>query len=90
MIPFKNLQVLADKIRDKTGAACAVSVDHFAYSATPTNESHSNLSYGLYLAGTLVGTVNYDTLDDLKDAMHKIINPSEDEGVSVGEATNDG
>ena len=85
MIPFGELTKLADEIRDKTGECCSVSVDYFAYAATPTNVAHAGLKYNLYMANSDEDG-EFKTVQDLKDAMDKIIAPKDDDGVWVGEA----
>jgi len=78
MTPFKELQNLADKIRNKLGQYCYVSVEHNAYS-----HGKSELCYVLYIED---GThENFKTASELKNAMNQIINPKPDKGVSVKE-----
>ena len=77
MTPFKELQDLADKIRDKTGESCFISVGYWAY------KDRGSLAYTLYQADP--GNKIYDTVKDIKDAMNELINASVDDGVSLKE-----
>jgi len=82
MIPFKELQNLADNIRTKLGKYCYVSVEHNAYSRLDGG-GDSELCYVFYTPGKL--HLHYATAQDLKRAMNQIINPETDEGISVKE-----
>ena len=79
MIPFKELQDLADEIRDKTGQYCTVSVEHHTYS-----DGDSRLKYVFYILDT-IGHRFFNTVNELKYAMKQIINPKPDKGISVKE-----
>ena len=78
MIPFKELQNLADKIRTKMGLYCSVSVEHNAYT-----HGYSELCYSFYIGGKT--HKRFNTVQELKYAMKQIINPKPDKGVSVKE-----
>lgn len=77
MIPFKELQNLADKCRAKTGLACRVSANYWAW-----NHGGSELRYELYLE-SFYGSQTFKTIRELKAAVANILNPPKDTGVEV-------
>ena len=78
MTPFKDLQNLADKIRDKTGKACCVSVEYWAH-----RNGENDLKYSIYLEDE--DTQAFDSIKMLKAAMNDIINPPKDDGITLSE-----
>lgn len=77
MIPFKELQNLADKCRAKTGLACNVSVSYWCYTL-----GNSELSYDLYVENSN-GTQKFKTVQEFKAAVASILKPPKDIGVEV-------
>jgi len=75
MIPFKELQDCADTIKNETGNSCFVGVKYWAF-----RSDHTELKYTFYINGE---HHHFNTVDELLDAMSRIIDPTEDEGVSV-------
>ena len=78
MTPFKELQVLADAIRDQKKRFCSVTVEHYAYTA-----SGSELRYILYIDGDKHRY--YKTVQEILSAMQDIINPTADTGILLEE-----
>ncbi len=78
MIPFKELQNLADKCRARTGLACNVSVSYWCYTL-----GNSELSYNLYIENSTNGTQKFKTVREFKAAIASILTPTEDTGVEV-------
>lgn len=78
MIPFSELQRLADKCQTKIGAACKVSVSYWRYKS-----GNSDLSYNLYMANDTTGTRKFATIQEFKAAVANILNPPKDTGVKI-------
>ena len=77
MIPFSDLQKQADAVAEKVGQCVKISVDYWNY------ESGSRkLVYGLYITD-FRSTSWHATVQELQQAMENIINPPEDQGVSL-------
>jgi len=76
MTPFTYLAELADKIREKTGESCHVTIGYWAF------ETRQRLDYELYLE-SYNSTKRFESVSDLITAMQNIINQPADEGVSV-------
>ncbi len=77
MIPFSELQSLADKLRAKTGMACNISVNYWAW-----RQGGSKLTYELYLSD-YDGNRKFETVQEFKAAVNNILNPPKDTGVKV-------
>ena len=87
MIPFSELQRLADKCRAKTGLSCKIALEYWSWS-NPDNGS--DLTYKLYIENG-VAAREFATVQEFKAAVANILNPPKDIGVEVStKGRNDG
>ena len=79
MIPFSELQRLADKCKKKTGLSCMVSLEYWSWS---DDIGGSDLKYGLHIANSTVHQ-KFDTVQEFKTGVANILNPPKDTGVKI-------
>jgi hypothetical protein len=82
MIPFKDLQNLADKCRDKTDVSCRIHVEYWAWDSNIN--SPGQIKYGISINGVV--HEEFDTVAKLRSAITEILNPKPDVGISVKES----
>jgi len=73
LVPFSDLQILADYIADKTGKHVQVAINYDFYTVGPET------TYRLYVADTY--NKHFNTVQELQQAMERILNPPVDQGV---------
>ena len=81
MIPFRDLQNLADQCRDKTGISTRLLVEHWAWGNEVSGKKRSRLNY--HLAINDIIHEEFRTIKELKAAIRNILNPPKDVGVTL-------
>jgi hypothetical protein len=76
MIPFRELQELAEQVGNRVNKYVEVAVKYHVFT------SSEELEYTLYVEDFKING-KYHTAQDLKAAMEKILKPVEDEEISV-------
>ena len=79
MTPFTYLAELADKVKEKTGKCCHVTVGYWAFEHS---QQKIPVEYELYLE-SYTKNVKFENVSELITAMKNIIKEPADEGVSV-------
>lgn len=78
MIPFSELQRLADKCRAKLGVSCKIALEYWSWS---DSIGGSDLKYNLFMEGA--EHQRFKTVQELKAAVNNILNPPKDTGVEI-------
>ena len=79
MIPFSELQRLADKCAAKTGESCLISMEYWSWSS---DINDSDLTYKLHISNDGVH-LQFKTVQELKAGIANILNPPIDTGVEI-------
>uniref|UniRef100_A0A6M3LUI7 Uncharacterized protein n=1 Tax=viral metagenome TaxID=1070528 RepID=A0A6M3LUI7_9ZZZZ len=82
---FEELTELADRVAKKTGKATYVGVSYWRF----IRSKHKELKYSFY-SEDAKGTIYFNSAQELKAHMEKILNPVEDEGIDLNDLAEDG